>query len=102
MAHLLAEGDPDSDVGAAWVAKELDATCMPPSTRPTARRRLILFFEHCADADVAEVSRLARTVDRWSNENHTNYRRRILGRLGTTWPTLPARRLRGHQPRLIS
>lgn len=23
MAHLLAEGDPDSDVGAAWVAKEL-------------------------------------------------------------------------------
>lgn len=102
MAHLLAEGDPDSDVGAAWVAKELRRDVYAAVDEAHARRRLILFFEHCADADVAEVSRLARTVDRWSNENHTNYRRRILGRLGTTWPTLPARRLRGHQPRLIS
>ena len=31
--------------------------------------------------------------------NHTNYRRRLLGRLGTKWATLTARRIRGHQPR---
>ena len=33
-----------------------------------ARRRLIVFFQHCAEADVPEVTRLARTIDRWSTE----------------------------------
>lgn len=33
-----------------------------------AKRRLILFFQHAAEANVVELTRLARTVDRWSNE----------------------------------
>lgn len=33
-----------------------------------ARRRLIVFFQHAADADVPELSRLARTIDRWRDE----------------------------------
>lgn len=135
MARLLAEGDPDGAVGAAWVAKELLRDVYAAAGEAHAGRRLILFFQHCADVEVAEVSRLARTIDRWRDEilayhrhggasnakvenvhmltekirrnshgftNHTNYRRRILGRLGTTWPTLSTRRLRGHQPRLIA
>src|SRR3954466_9441685 len=33
-----------------------------------AKRRLIVFFQHVADADVAELTRLAHTVDRWRDE----------------------------------
>jgi transposase len=33
-----------------------------------ARRRLVGFFQHCADADFAELARLARTIDRWRDE----------------------------------
>ena len=33
-----------------------------------ARRRLIVFFQHCADAEIPELSRLARTIDRWRPE----------------------------------
>lgn len=135
MARHLAEGDPEGEVAAAWVAKELLRDVYAALNEAHARRRLILFWQYCADVDVAEVTRLARTIDRWSPEilayhrhggasnakvenlhmltekirrnshgftNHTNYRRRILGRLGTTWPTIPTRRLRGHQPRLIA
>lgn len=100
-----------------------------------ARRRLIVFFQYCAEAEVAEVTRFARTIDRWAPEilayhstgrasngrvenvhmltekirrnshgftNITNYRRRILGRLGVQWATVPTRRIRGRQPRSIA
>ena len=33
-----------------------------------ARRRLIVFFQHAADANIPELTRLATTVDRWHNE----------------------------------
>lgn len=33
-----------------------------------AKRRLIVFFQHAADADVPELTRLARTIDRWRDE----------------------------------
>ena len=95
----------------------------------------MVFYQYCADADVAELTRLARTVDRWSTEilayhstfgasngrvenihmlaekirrnahgftNTTNYRRRLLGRLGIRWATVPTRRIRGRQPRLVA
>ncbi|MFN3257436.1 MAG: transposase [Ilumatobacter sp.] len=32
-----------------------------------ARRCLVVFFQHCADAEVPELSRLARTIDRWAD-----------------------------------
>jgi len=100
-----------------------------------ARRLLIVYFQWCADAEVREVTRLARTIDRWTNEilayhqtgrasngrvenvhmlaekirrnshgftNHTNYRRRIIGRLGIQWTTVPTRRIRGRQPRSVA
>ena len=33
-----------------------------------ARRRLLVFFQWCADAGVPELSRLAHTIDRWTDE----------------------------------
>ncbi len=33
-----------------------------------ARRRLIAFYCWCADADIPELERLARTISRWSEE----------------------------------
>ena len=33
-----------------------------------ARRLLIVFFQYAAEIDVREVTRLARTIDRWSDE----------------------------------
>ncbi len=135
MMAMLAAGDPDGEVAAAVLAKELLREVYSATDEAHARRRLIAFFQHCADADVPELVRLARTVDRWQDEilayhrtghasngrventhmlaekirrnahgftNHTHYRRRLLGRLGIQWATVPTRRIRGRQPRLIA
>lgn len=135
MMAMLAAGDPDGEVGAAILAKELLREVYAATDEAHARRRLTVFFQHCADADVPELVRLARTIDRWRDEilayhrtghasngrventhmlaekirrnahgftNHTHYRRRLLGRLGIQWATVPTRRIRGRQPRLIA
>jgi len=135
MFEMLAAGDPHGEVGAAIMAKELLREVYAAVDIGHARRRLIVFFQHCADADVPELARLARTIDRWRPEvlayhltgrasngrvenvhmlaekirrnahgfaNHINYRRRLIGRLGIEWATVPTRRIRGRQPRLIA
>lgn len=135
MFELLAAGDPDGEVAAAILAKELLREVYSAVDEAHARRRLIVFFQHCANADVAELRRLARTIDRWvdlvlayhrtggaSNgrventhmlaekirrnahgfQSHPNYRRRLLGRLGTKWHTLTTRRIRGRQPHSVA
>lgn len=131
MRALLEQGDPDGEVRAAWVAKELLRDVYAAVDLAHARRRLMVFYQWAADADVAEITRLARTIDRWSDEvlayhqtrgasngrvenmhmlaeklrrtahgftNHQNYRRRLIGRLGIQWTTVPPRRIRGRQP----
>jgi transposase len=135
MFDMLAAGDPDGEVAAAVVAKELLREVYAAVDETHARRRLIVFFQHCADSDVAELLRLARTIDRWAElvlayfrtgrasngrventhmlaekirrnahgfTNHTNYRRRLIGRLGIQWTTVPTRRIRGRQPRSVA
>lgn len=67
MFDLLAAGDPDGEVGAAILAKELLREVYAAVDEAHARRRLIVFFQHCADAEVPELGRLARTIDRWSD-----------------------------------
>jgi transposase len=67
MASLLAVGDPDGEVGAAWVAKELLREAFSAVDERHARRRMIAFYVFCADADIPELGRLARTVSRWSD-----------------------------------
>jgi len=130
MFELLADGDPDGEVAAAILAKELLREVYSAVDEAHARRRLVVFFQHCADADVPELRRLATTVDRWADHvlayhrtgrasngrvenihmltekirrnshgftNIDNYRRRIIGRLGIKWATVPTRRIRGRQ-----
>ena len=135
MFDMLAAGDPYGEVGAAILAKELLREVYAARDLAHARRRLIVFFQHCADAQVAELTRLARTIDRWQAEvlayhhtgrasngrvenvhmlaekirrnahgftNHHHYRRRLIGRLGVKWATVPTRRIRGRQPRSVA
>jgi transposase len=135
MFELLAAGDPHGELGAAIMAKELLREIYAAVDVAHARRRLVVFLQHCADADVPELTRLARTIDRWRPEildyhtcggasngrvenvhmlaekirrnshgftNHTNYRRRLIGRLGIKWVTIPTRRIRGRQPHSVA
>lgn len=41
---------------------------MPPPHRDTTHRRLVTFYEWVVEVDVAEVTRLARTIDTWQHE----------------------------------
>ena len=75
MRTLLDAGDPDGEVAAAWVAKELLRDVFAAGGQAHARRRMIAFYCHCADAEIPELNRLARTVSRWAeqiiNYHHT-------------------------------
>ena len=64
----LAAGDPDGEIAAVWLARELLSEVYNAHGLAHARRRLIVFFQHAANAEVPELTRLARTIDRWSNE----------------------------------
>ena len=64
----LAAGDPDGEVGAACLARELLAEVFAAIDIAHARRRLMVFFGYVADVEIPELTRLATTVDRWRNE----------------------------------
>lgn len=68
MRAMLEAGDPDGEVSAAWVAKELLRDVYSAVDEAHARRRMITFYIYCADADTPELARLARTVSRWSEQ----------------------------------
>jgi transposase len=64
----LAAGDPDGEVAAMWLARELLSEVYAAPNLETAKRRLIVFFQHAADAEVPELTRLATTIDRWRDQ----------------------------------
>lgn len=64
----LAEGDRWGEVAAAYIAKELLREVYAASDAAHARRRLQVFYQHCAEADVAELVRLATTISSWEDE----------------------------------
>ncbi len=64
----LAAGDPADEVAAAVVAKELLRDVYAAAGVAAARRRLLEFYHHCADAEITELSRLANTVSDWAGE----------------------------------
>lgn len=64
----LAAGDRDGEIAAVWLARELLSEVYAANGLAHARRRLIVFFQHAAEANVAELTRLAKTVDRWRDE----------------------------------
>jgi transposase len=68
FARVLAyldTGDPDGEVGAAYLAKELLRETFDTSDAFEARRRLVSFYDYCDSSDVPELERLARTIARW-------------------------------------
>jgi transposase len=64
----LAAGDPDGEVAAAWLARELLAEVYTAIDLGHAKRRLLVFFQHAADVEIPELTRLATTIDRWRDE----------------------------------
>ena len=64
----LAAGDPDGEVAAVWLARELLSEVYAAPDLAAARRRLTVFFHHAAEADIPELTRLAKTIDRWRDE----------------------------------
>jgi transposase len=68
FARVLAwldAGDPEGEVGAAYLAKELLRDTYLADDALEARRRLVVFYDHCKASDVPELERLARTIARW-------------------------------------
>lgn len=79
----LAAGDPDDEVAAALAAKEYLRDVFSAPSHAAARRALAVFYSHCGRADVAELTRLAKTVRDWQNEI-LNYHRTGLASNGPT------------------
>jgi transposase len=65
MLAWLDAGDPEGEVGAAYLAKELLRETYLAGDALEARRRLVAFYDHCTNSGVAELDRLARTIARW-------------------------------------
>jgi transposase len=61
----LDAGDPEGEVGAAYLAKELLRDTYLAGDALEARRRLVAFYDHCTRSQVPELERLARTITRW-------------------------------------
>jgi transposase len=64
----LRDADTDDEVAAAWVAVDLLRKMYAAPDRDTAHRRLVAFYEWAATVEVAEVTRLATTIDTWQDE----------------------------------
>jgi transposase len=64
----LAAGDPTGEVAAAWQGKELLRAVYAADGMPAARVALDRFYRWTAGIEVAELSRLARTVRAWEAE----------------------------------
>ena len=65
MLAWLDVGDPDGEVAACYLAKELLRETYLADDVFDARRRLTVFYDHCTASDVPELERLARTIARW-------------------------------------
>ena len=64
----LAAGDVDEQIGLTWIAAQDLRLLYRSTTRTQAQQRLYRWFVHCADSDIPELHRLARTIDAWNQE----------------------------------
>jgi transposase len=64
----LAAGDPDGEVAAAWQGKELLRAVYAADDLADARAALERFYRWADGVNLAELSRLARTVRAWEAE----------------------------------
>lgn len=68
IVRYLRAGDPDGEVAAAYLIKELLREVYAASNVTVARWRLERFYAHCDRSEVRECRRLARTIRAWENE----------------------------------
>jgi len=68
LFDALAVGDPDGEVATAIIGKELLRDMYAARSLKEARWRLVAFYQHAAEADVVELTRLATTISRWERE----------------------------------
>ena len=131
LFRALDEGDPDGEVGAAILAKELKREMYSAKDHCLARWKLVELYQLTAEAEVPEITRFAKTVSSWEAEilsyhvtgisngpteaqnlitekirrighGFENYRLRLLLHSGVDWNTRPIARIRGRHPRLIA
>jgi len=74
LRSALAAGDPYEEVGCTHVAKELLRSVYLAGDIYAARTALGRFFDWAARVEIPEVTRLASTIDRWSDEVLAYYR----------------------------
>ena len=68
LLESLRTGDPDGEVGATVLGKELLREAYGARSLAVARRRLEAFYEHVSWAEVPELTRLGKTVRAWESE----------------------------------
>lgn len=68
VIRLLLQGDPEGEVGTAYLAKELLREVYAARGLRSARARLRRLYRHCDQSQVLECRRLARTIRSWENE----------------------------------
>lgn len=68
LFEALDEGDPDGEVGAAILAKELIREMYASKNHGRARWKLVELYQLAAEAEVPEITRFAKTVSSWEAE----------------------------------
>lgn len=68
LAGLEVGDTDDEQVGATWIAAQELRLLFGEPSRDRAEQRLLRWFFHCADSEVPELRRLARTIDAWREE----------------------------------
>ena len=67
LFEALAAGDPAGEVGATIMGKELLREVYDAPSLQRARWKLVTFYQHVADAQVPELTRLATTISQWED-----------------------------------
>lgn len=68
LFHALDQGDPDGEVGAAILAKELMREMYASKGFRRARWKLVELYQLAAETEVPEITRFAKTVSSWEAE----------------------------------
>ena len=68
LLDALRSGDPDGEVGVAILAKELLRDMYAARSLQAARWKLVAFYQCAAEAEVSELTRLAKTIASWETE----------------------------------
>lgn len=68
LFDALERGDADGEVGAAILGKELLRESYAAPSAGQAHWRLVRFYAYAAEAEIPELTRLAKTVSAWESE----------------------------------